>query len=88
MLFSGWNEISAKLIDKITIEKRALFTTKLDNLGKRISQEWAKDNKVSKISSSKLQKWGNRLKSASKNDGAAIERTILEIEQEVDVILS
>lgn len=88
LLFPGWNKVSDDLLGNIKNEKKEFFKQKLSDLGRKISQEWAKDNKTTKISSSKLQNWGDRLKKARKKEAGTIEAIIFEIEQEVDNILS
>ncbi len=61
----GWNKITERLIKKFPQHAERL-ETELDQLGKMIAPEWAKDASERTVSNSDLMNYGNRLKKVSK----------------------
>jgi len=59
----------------------------LDNLGRQIAGEWAKDNGIRKIDTPALQVWGARLKEAKRQDsgdGLRIRAALQAVQREVN----
>lgn len=70
-LAKGWRDQSTSLVEKVYSPAKAGVETKLADLGQVIAAEWAKDNRVRKVSTAHLQEWGNQLKAArSLDDGS------------------
>ncbi len=54
----GWNAIAESVLVDLSDRRRAQLSRQLDELGKAISGEWAKDNQVRRIDTAMLSLWG------------------------------
>lgn len=64
-LSAGWTELAKGSVAAVTvIHKRHKLVETLNELGKHICKEWAKDNKVRKITTSDLRRWHTMLATA------------------------
>jgi hypothetical protein len=65
----GWDKTTEKTLEKMKAPaNKTKAKGELTALGKIIAGEWSKDNKVRKISTDNLKKWGNDLKAADSDD--------------------
>lgn len=76
----GWSKKQDEL--SRTHAGRPEVRAQLDNTGKLLAGEWAKDNGVRKVSTSDLQSWSKRFEAASK-DADALLAALREVEQQV-----
>ena len=87
-LVKGWNHYTNEVLKIVSPDNKDHVKGLLDSLGGKTGSEWARDNKVRKINSTKLKQWGDDLQSAVKKGPDAIMETIHLIESEVDSILA
>jgi len=79
---NGWNRVSERFLASINTSKdKGAMATRLEQLGIRISNEWAQDNGVRQINSSNVATWGSALRTAAERDDqrnfiAAVERDV------------
>ncbi len=89
---NGWTSRVKSLLDMIRSETvRAELLSALNDLGRRIAAEWAKDNAVRAINTSDLRGFGQRLLAARNREdgsGQAIRSELKEVRAEVDARLS
>ena len=60
----------------------------LSNLGEKIGREWSRDNKVRRIDTAMIQKWGEDLRQSKKKGTDALTEDLRRLDAEVDKILS
>jgi hypothetical protein len=87
-LVKGWNHYTNEVLKIVPPDNKDHVKRLLDSLGEKIGSEWARDNKVRKINSTKLKQWGDELQKAKKQGPDAIMETIHLIESEVDSLLA
>ena len=69
LVADGWTKYSQATLDVVTAEAdRRAVLTKINRLGKVISQEWAKDGKVRRISTTDLRRWNDAIGEARRSD--------------------
>ncbi|HKI21559.1 MAG TPA: hypothetical protein VKA15_26935 [Isosphaeraceae bacterium] len=84
---AGWSrqaKASVGVVKSATKQKE--LTELLNDLGKRISMEWAKDNGVRKISTADLNRWNSviiRAQRAEKGTGDRLQAALLQVRAEV-----
>ncbi|MFC1850057.1 hypothetical protein ACFL27_07690 [candidate division CSSED10-310 bacterium] len=88
MLIPGWNSIKEQILAVTPEHEQKTIAQRVDNLGERISREWAQDNENRAISSSHLQLWGKNIKDAQAQGYEPLKETLATIEAEVDKLLS
>jgi hypothetical protein len=73
-IFSGWTKQVQAVIELVQSEKvRSELRLALNDLGRRIAAEWAKDNSVRSIDTAALRAFGNRLMRAKESeDGTGV----------------
>jgi len=74
---AGWAEREKDLVAKAPPQK-----PRIEEVGRLIAAEWAKDNAVRKVSTSDLQTWGGQFKDAAK-DPAKLEAALAQVQAEV-----
>jgi hypothetical protein len=79
-LADGWTKYNQATLAAVKAEKaRRTILTKINQLGKVISQEWAKHGSVRKISTTDLRRWNDAISEARRTDdgtGQGITKTI------------
>jgi hypothetical protein len=84
---AGWTELASVIVAAVEDDQeRQDLINMLDDLGKQISMEWAKDNGVRKISTVDLRRWNAVLASVRNNEdgtGARLKAALLNIRTEV-----
>jgi len=60
----------------------------LSNLGEKIGREWSKDNRVRRIDTAMIQKWGEDLRRCKKKGTDVLNEELRRLDAEVDKILS
>lgn len=60
----------------------------LDSLGEKIGREWAKDNRVRRVDTPLLQKWGQDLRNAKREGPDVLAKAIMKLDTEVDELLA
>jgi hypothetical protein len=88
LLADGWTKYSQATLDVVKAEaRRRAILTKINRLGKVISQEWAKDGKVRKITTTDLRRWNDAIGEARRSDdgsGQGITKTIDAIHKQAE----
>jgi hypothetical protein len=87
-LIKGWKDRMEELLEKVPPDDREHIRGLLDNLGKKIGSEWAKDNKIRKIDSAMLKHWGNDLNTAGNEGPDALIEKIRLLDSKADNILA
>ena len=87
LFFDGWAEISQEILEIYPAEQVDDASPMVQRIGVKIGTEWCKDNNVRKIDTDMLKQWGQRLRAAIAVGPESTTRTLLEIEQEVDLLL-
>ncbi len=92
LFFDGWTKQSAKLIEAVSdATAQNKLRARLNELGRSIVAEWAKDNSLRKIDTNDLRAFAKRLFDAKKKDdglGAAIHAEIEAVRQAIHKHLS
>ena len=83
-LVQGWKSRIKEILKGLSTEDKKEMGELLENLGKKIGMEWARDNDVRKINTSQLQQWGKDLQKAGKTGPAALAKQIRQLDEEVD----
>ena len=88
LLADGWTKYSKATLDVVKAEAdRRAVLTKINRLGKVISQEWAKDGKVRRITTTDLKRWNDAIGEARRSDdgtGRGITRAIDAIHEQAE----
>ena len=81
ILSAGWNDFCKATLDVVKSEKNhPKVLARLNALGKIISQEWAKDSSVGKITTADLRRWNEAIVAARRDDGGSGEHLLSVIE--------
>ena len=87
LLADGWTKYSQTTLEGVKGEDvRPTLLTKINRLGKLISQEWAKHDSVRKITTTDLKRWHDAITQARRNDdgsGHGIRKAMDEIHEQV-----
>lgn len=83
-LVKGWKARMQEILHKIPADKQEHVRELLDNLGRQIGTEWAKDNNVRRIDSSMLKQWGKDLREAGDKGADDLIEKIHAISKEAD----
>jgi hypothetical protein len=84
----GWKYHMNDMLQKVPADEKEKIRGLLDDFGKKIGYEWAKDNNVRKIDTATLQKWGNDLRTAGEKGPEALIEKISLLDSAADSILS
>ena len=84
----GWKYHMNDMLKMVPADKKEMIRGLLDDFGKKIGYEWAKDNNVRKIDTAMLQKWGDDLRTAGDKGLEALIEKISLLDSEADSILS
>lgn len=88
LLADGWTKFSETTLNVIKADAdRRTILTKLNRLGKVISQEWAKDGKVRRITTTDLRCWNDAIGEARRSDdgtGQGITKAIDAIHEQAE----
>ena len=83
LLADGWTKYSQATLDVVKPKaNRHTIMTKINRLGKVISQEWAKSGKVRRITTTDLRRWNDAIGEARRRDDG----TGQEITKAIDAI--
>jgi hypothetical protein len=78
MLSEGWTKFSQVTLDTVKLESgRRAVVKHLNELGKIISQEWAKDTSVRKITTADLRRWNEAISEARRGDDGGGQRILI-----------
>jgi hypothetical protein len=92
LLADGWTKYSETTLNVVKAEAaRRTVLTKLNRLGKVISQEWAKDGKLRRINTMDLRRWNDTIAEARRSDdgtGQGITKAIDAIYQQAETQLA
>jgi hypothetical protein len=83
-LVPGWNARIESLLSGRPPHERDALRERLQRLGDRIAPEWARENRVRRIDSGDLERWGGSLSAAASATGQQLEAAVAAIESEVD----
>ncbi len=85
---AGWTATSRDLVAHVGSEStRQELTLSLNNLGRDIAGEWAKDDRAGRIHTNDLRRWGDKTAQAGSRDsgnGQILLMTVRAIQAEVD----
>ena len=87
-LIKGWKSRMKEVLQPFSPAEREKMSAPLDNLGEKIGREWAKDNKVRRVDTPMLQKWGKDLQEARDKGPDVLVETIRKLDTEVDNLLA
>lgn len=87
-LIKGWEARIKEILAAVPEHEKPEMKQLLNDLGKKIGKEWARNNKVRKIDSFMLQRWGNELKEAQKTGRNRLVEKLKKLDNEVNEILS
>ena len=87
ILAMGWQEITAEILARTSMDKRQEQRIALENLGRKIGMEWSRQNRVRKVNTSMLQEWGGVLRKTAKKNPQQLAQAITYINQELDAVL-
>lgn len=79
---SGWNDRQRDILRNVPSERQAAVAPQLEETGRLLAAEWAKDNGVRKVSTSDLQSWGKRFQDAARSPDA-LEAALREVRAEM-----
>lgn len=77
----GWVDRQRGLLKPLAPSDQQRMGPQIEEVGRILAAEWAKDNAVRKVSTSDLQAWGKRFGDA--RDAAALEKALAEVRAEV-----
>ena len=80
-LVPGWKSRKREVLSYVT-ENKAETEKLLDELGNIIGREWAKDNRVRKISTDDIVRWGEAMKRSNGSGDENVTAAILDIKRE------
>ena len=86
-LIKGWKHRMQELLQAIPGEERKHVKDLLEGLGQKIGREWARENRLRRIDTSALQKWGEDLRSAKRKGASALIEKIRNLDEQVDRII-
>ncbi len=84
----GWKYHVNDMLQKVPADEKEKIRGLLEDFGKKIGYEWAKDNNVRKIDTATLKKWGDDLRIAGGKSHEALIEKISQLDSEADSILS
>jgi hypothetical protein len=87
LFFDGWSNISQDILEIYPADQVAKKSPMLQRLGIKIGTEWSRQNRARRIETTQLKEWGERLRGSIAEGPESTTRTLLEIEQEVDLLL-
>jgi hypothetical protein len=87
-LIKGWKSRMKEVLQPFSPAERDKMRSQLFNLGEKIGREWARDNKVRRVDTPLLQKWGQDLLNAKKKGPDVLAETIRILDAEVDHLLT
>ena len=87
-LIKGWRSRMKELLQPFSPAERDEMRGLLDNLGEKMGREWARDNKVRRVDTPLLQKWGQDLLNAKRKGPDVLAETIRILDIEVDDLLA
>ena len=87
-LIKGWKSRMKEVLQPFSPAERDKMRAQLDNLGEKMGREWARDNKVRRVDTPLLQKWGQDLLNAKKKGPDVLAETIRILDTEVDDLLA
>lgn len=87
ILAMGWQEITAEILARTSMDKRQEQRIALESLGRKIGMEWCRQNRVRKVNTSMLQEWGGVLRKTAKKNPQQLAQAITYINQELDAVL-
>ena len=87
-LIKGWRSRMKELLQPFSPAERDKMRGLLDNLGEKIGREWAKDNRVRRVDTPLLQKWGQDLLNAKRKGPDVLAETVQKLGTEVDDLLA
>ena len=87
-LIKGWRTRMKELLQPFSPAEKEKLQGLLDNLGERIGREWARDNRVRRVDTPLLQKWGQDLTKAKREGPEILAEAIRTLNTEVDDLLA
>ena len=86
-LIKGWKHRMQELLQAIPASDREKVEGLLEGLGRKIGREWARENRLRRIDTAALQKWGDELRSAKRKGASVLVEKIRKLDKEVDGII-
>ena len=87
-LIKGWKARMKEVLQPFSPAEKDKMREQLDSLGEKMGREWAKDNKVRRVDTPMLQKWGKDLQNAKEKGPDFLAETIRNLDTEVDDLLA
>ena len=86
-LIKGWKQRMKELLQAVPESDRGHVKGLLENLGQKIGREWARENRLRRIDTPTLQKWGEDLRSAKRKGPTVLVEQIRKLDAVVDGII-
>ena len=84
----GWQSRKKDILAAVPHGKKKEVDTLLEDLGKKIGKEWAKEKHIRRIDTSMLQRWGEVLKKSKSKGPDILLADIEKLDAEVDDMLA
>lgn len=75
-----------ELLSTVPADEKDNVSQLLENLGRKIGREWAKDNRIRRIDSTMLRDWGNALRKAGRKGHESLIAKIRSLDSDADKI--
>ena len=86
-LVTGWKQRMKELLQAVPDSDKEYVNDLLEDLGQKIGREWARENRLRKIDTPALQKWGDDLRSAKRKGPSVLVEQIRKLDAEVNTII-
>ena len=86
-LVMGWKQRMKELLQAVPDSDKEYVNDLLEDLGQKIGREWARENRLRKIDTPALQKWGDDLRSAKRKGPSVLVEQIRKLDAEVNKII-
>jgi len=87
-LVKGWKSRMDEVLQAVPDSDKDTVGELLSNLGEKIGREWSRDNRVRRINTAMIQKWGEDLRRSKKKGTDVLTEDLRRLDAEVDEILS
>ncbi|MBC8208083.1 MAG: hypothetical protein H8E79_02810 [Desulfobulbaceae bacterium] len=88
LFFSGWNDITRRVVALFSEAERELKLAEMQLLGIKIGYEWCKANSERRIDNGTLREWGKELRRAVQGDVTRLTEILVKIELEMNQIIN
>ncbi|MDJ0816215.1 MAG: hypothetical protein QNJ58_08415 [Desulfobacterales bacterium] len=87
-LVKGWKSRMEEILQAVPDSAKDSVGELLSDLGEKIGREWSRDNRVRRIDTAMIQKWGEEMRRSKKKGTDVLTEELRRLDAEVDKILS